>query len=72
MKLRFVLSQTTSNFDFLTIYDGSTQIAKLSGYLGSFNISTTIGNYLFLKFQTGGDSKDGFLANIHYGNHNFI
>ena len=67
----FPQSQTESNFDFVTIYDGSndqsTQIEKLSGYLGSFIISST-GNSLFVIFESdGGVTEDGFLATIHYG-----
>ena len=63
---------TYYHFDPLTIYDGSsdqsTQIAKLSGNLGSFVISST-GNSLFVKFESDGTvTKDGFLATIHYGN----
>ena len=64
--------------DTLTIYDGSneqlilvvklSQIAKLSGNLGSFDISST-GNSLFVKFESDGDvTEDGFIATIHYGN----
>ena len=58
--------------DCVTIYDGpndqSTQIEKLSGNLGSFDISST-GNSLFVKFESDGSvSKDGFFATIHYGN----
>ena len=73
MKLRFLFSQTESNKDILTIFDGpnsqSTQIAKLSGYLGSFNISSTGGiNWLFSS--NDGVTEDGYLGNIHYGNSN--
>ena len=59
--------------DPLTIYDGpndqSTQIEKLSGFLGSFGISST-GNSLFVKFQSDDYSmgETGFLAAIHHGN----
>ena len=65
------------HFDPVTIYDGSNdqsaQIAKLSGNLGSFSISST-GNLLFIKFVS--DANDhyhhfgstGFLATIQYGN----
>ena len=58
--------------DPLTIYDGpndqSTQIAKLSGNLGSFSISSS-GNSLFVKFQSDfAIQYTGFLAAIHYGN----
>ena len=58
--------------DPLTIYDGSTdqstQIAKLSGNLGSFNVSSN-GNSLFVKFEADKAAvKDGFFATIHYGN----
>ena len=58
--------------DFLAIYDGSndqsTQIEKLSGDLGSFNISST-GNSLFIKFQSDDYNihNGGFFATIHYG-----
>ena len=57
----------------LEIYDGSndqsTQIEKLSGNLGSFNISST-GNLLFLKLVSTiyDEGSTGFLATIHYGN----
>ena len=72
MKLRFSVSQTESGYDFVTIYDGSneqsTQIEKLSGNLGSFDISST-GNSLFVKFESDNIiSKDGFLAALYYGN----
>ena len=69
----FSLLQTENNYDFVTIYDGpndqSTQIEKLSGNLGSFDISST-GNSLFVKFESYGSlvSNDGFFATIHYGN----
>ena len=58
--------------DILTIYDGSndqsTQIAKLSGSLGSFSISST-GNSLFVKFESDNSNQyTGFLATIQYGN----
>ena len=58
--------------DPLTIYDGSndqsTQIAKLSGNLESFSISST-GNSLFVKFESNHyDNYEGFLATIHHGN----
>ena len=61
--------------DFLVIYDGSsdqsTQIAKLSGDLGSFNISST-GNSLFVYFESdakdGSLQYDGFHATIHHSN----
>ena len=71
-KIIFSISQTESNYDFVTIYDGpndqSTQIEKLSGNLGSFDISSS-GNSLFVKFVSdSGVSKGGFLASIHYGN----
>ena len=59
--------------DFLIIYDGPndqlTQIAKLSGNLGSFRISST-GNSLFVIFESSYSLKldnGGFLATIHYG-----
>ena len=59
-------------FDVVTIYDGSndqsSQIAKLSGNLGSFSISST-GNSLFVKFESDDYFQySGFLATIHYGN----
>ena len=71
-KCKFSLSQTESVWDFVDIFDGpndqSTQIAILSGNLGSFSISST-GNSLFVKFESnGGVTKDGFLATINYGN----
>ena len=70
-EFRFLLSQTETDFDFVTIYDGSndqaTQIAKLSGNLGSFLISST-GNSLFVTFESDGYSNAGFIATIHYGN----
>ena len=58
--------------DPLTIYDGSndqsTLIEKLSGNLGSFDISST-GNSLFITFESDDMySYGGFLATIHYGN----
>ena len=63
---------TLYHYDPLSIYDGSndqsTQIAKLSGTLGSFNISSS-GNSLFVKFEsTIYYNYGGFLATIHYGN----
>ena len=69
---QFSVSQTDY---YLTIYDGSndqsTQIAKLDGNLGSFNISSS-GNFLFVKFDSYGWSQyGGFLATIHYGNPHF-
>ena len=71
MYLHIVL-QTEKFYDFLVIYDGSndqsTQIEKLSGNLGSFDISSS-GNSLFVKFVSdSGVSEGGFLASIHYGN----
>ena len=67
------VSQTIMT-DSLTIYDGSndqsTQIEKLSGSLGSFNISSN-GNSLFVKFESDYEYNyvyGGFLATIHYGN----
>ena len=58
--------------DFLTIFDGSneqsSQIEKLSGNLGSFDISST-GNSLFVKFESDSSFQyGGFLATIQYGN----
>ena len=78
MNFIFSFSQTEepSNYgymaDFLVIYDGpndqSTQIAKLSGNLGSFSISSN-GNSLFVKFKSDCCyNYAGFLATIHYGN----
>ena len=72
MNLYIFVPQTQTNYDFVTIYDGSndqsTQIAKLSGNLGSFSISST-GNSLFVKFESnGGGQQYGFFATIHYGN----
>ena len=69
------MSGITYHFDFLVIYDGpndqSTQIAKMSGNLGSFSISST-GNSLFVKFESDDDDgSTGFFATIHYGNPNF-
>ena len=61
------------SFDYLAIFDGqndeATVIAKLSGNLGSFNISST-GNSLFVKFESNDndDGSTGFFATIHYGN----
>ena len=57
---------------YLEIYDGSndlsTQITKLSGNLGSLDISS-MGNSLFVKFVSSHniDGSKGFLATIHYG-----
>ena len=60
-----------STSDSLTIYDGandqSTQIAKLIGNLGSFNISSS-GNSLFVRFESNWGELPGFHATIHYGN----
>ena len=72
MYVQFSLSQTVSNYDFVTIYDApndqSAQIEKLSGNLGSFDISST-GNSLFVKFESDDlCTFSGFLATIHYGN----
>ena len=62
---------TLYHWDPLSIYDGSndqsTQIAKLSGNLGSFSISST-GNSLFVKFESDDSGQyTGFLATIQYG-----
>ena len=63
----------TEHYDYLEIYDGpndqSPQIAKLSGDLEIFSISSS-GNSLFVKFKSTGydDGSTGFLATIHYGN----
>ena len=71
-KSNFPIPQTESDYDFVTINDGSndqsTQIAKLSGNLESFSTSST-GNSLFVKFESDGfdDGSTGFLATIHYG-----
>ena len=66
-----ILSNGDFKGDTLTIYDGSndqsTQIEKLSGSLGSFNISSN-GNSLFVKFESDYEfNNDGFFATIHYG-----
>ena len=70
------VGQYSFESDSVTIHDGSneqsTQIEKLSGDLGSFNILST-GNYLFVKFKSDGygqnnDPYDGFHATVHYGN----
>ena len=63
---------TVEHLDFLTIYDGSndqsTEIAKLSGNLGSFSISST-GNSFFVIFESNGFLHySGFFATIQYGN----
>ena len=59
-----------SHYEPLTIYDGSndqsTQIAKLSGYLGSFNISSS-GNALFVKFEADNYGYAGFHAITQHG-----
>ena len=70
--INFPISQTESNYDFVTLYDGlndqSNQIEKLSGNLGSFAISST-GNSLFVIFESDKFvTEDGFLATIQYGN----
>ena len=63
----------TQLYDYLEIYDGpndqSPQIAKLSGDLEIFSISSS-GNSLFVKFKSNhnDDGSTGFLATIHYGN----
>ena len=62
----------TQHYDYLEIYDGpndqSPQIAKLSGDLEIFSISSS-GNSLFVKFESNaGAQYGGFLATIHYGN----
>ena len=70
-----LISQTQSNKGCITIFDGSndqsTQIAKLSGNLGSFSISSTK-NSLFVKFYSDGGLQwhyyTGFLATIQHGN----
>ena len=71
MKLVFIALQTQNEYDFLSIYDGSSSnsplIINLKGNLGSFEISST-GNFLFLKFKSDETINfDGFLAEIHYG-----
>ena len=58
--------------DIVTIYDGSNdqsiEIEKLSGYLGSFGISST-GNSLYVRFESTPEIQgSGFHATIHYGN----
>ena len=72
IKSYYFLSQTENGYDFVTIYDGpndqSTQIEKLSGNLGSFDISST-GNSLFVKIVSDLSWQyGGFFATIHYGN----
>ena len=63
----------TEHYDYLEIYDGpndqSPQIAKLSGDLEIFSISSS-GNSLFVKFKSNhyDDGSTGFLATIHYSN----
>ena len=54
----------------MTLYDGSgihaTQIAKLSGDIESFNISST-GNHLFLQWTTDGSNvQTGYFAYVYY------
>ena len=75
MILNSPLSQTRNHYyysDFVTIYDGSneqsTEIAQLTGNLGSFNISST-GKFLFVKFEADQSYYygNGFFATIHYG-----
>ena len=65
------VGQYSWEYDFVTIYDYDglwNKIAKLSGNLGSFGISST-GNSLFVKFESDYDTTyGGFLATIHYGN----
>ena len=63
--------------DPVTIYDTdglsdqAIQIAKLSGNLGSFGISSN-GTSIFVKFESSQSTNnyggDGFFATIHYGN----
>ena len=72
MAFRFSVLQTEDIWDFVTIYDGSndqsTQIAKLSGNLGSFSISSTRDSS-FVKFESDNNyNYAGFLATIYYGN----
>ena len=68
--VRFSVSQIYNNKDFVTIYDGSNDhsspIARLSGNMGSFSITST-GNSLFVKFRSSCHSKDGFFTTIHHG-----
>ena len=67
--------QTQTNADFITIYDGSNdeaiEIAKLSGNLDSFEMSSTK-NSIFVKFESDEsgfwDQNTGFIATIYYGN----
>ena len=64
------------DYAFVEIFDGSndqsTQIAILSGNLGSFSISST-GNFLFVKFESDGNQNyGGFLATIHYGSNPYL
>ena len=73
-----IIFQTEKDYDYLTIYDGSndqsSQIAKLSGNIRSYSLSSTA-NSLFVKFEA--DDEDniygGFFATFHYGilNHEF-
>ena len=60
------------NWDYLELFDGqndqATQVAKLSGNLGSFGISS-IGNSLFVIFESSYYiNYAGFFARIQYGN----
>ena len=73
-----IIFQTEKDYDYLTIYDGSndqsSQIAKLSGNIRSYSLSST-DNLLFVKFEA--DDEDniygGFFLTFHYGklNHEF-
>ena len=73
-----IIFQTEKDYDYLTIYDGSndqsSQIAKLSGNIRSYSLSST-DNSLFVKFEA--DDEDniygGFFVTFHYGilNHEF-
>ena len=64
--------QTESNYDFLYIYDGSSDqsplIDNLNGNLGSFSLSSP-GNSLLAVFDSDGSvTRSGFLATLHYSN----
>ena len=69
-KFKFIFfSQTESNYDFVTIYDGSdeksTQIKKLSGWRRGISDISSTSNSLFVKFESDGTiRKQGFFAII--------
>ena len=63
--------QTEIDDDFLTIYDEVNDyynpIKILSGYLGSFGVSSN-GNVMYLKFESSVEiNENGFLAKFYYG-----